>query len=84
MAVVNPIVIVEVTSEGTELYDRNEKRECYQPLASLMEYVVVSHRERRIDVWRRRAASSAGRGESVAVTSIECRVSVDELYRGIL
>ncbi|MCR9164086.1 MAG: Uma2 family endonuclease [Nannocystaceae bacterium] len=49
----NPSVLLEVTSDSSEDYDTGLKLECYQSIASLQEYVVVSHRERRITVHRR-------------------------------
>jgi Uma2 family endonuclease len=87
MAVTNPVVVVEVTSEGTELYDRNEKREHYQRVPTLREIVLVSHRERRIEVWRRGedgwTSAAAGPSESIVLESIGVRVPVDEVYRGV-
>jgi Uma2 family endonuclease len=53
--VTNPVVIVEVLSESTERYDREEKFGYYRQLPSLMEYVLVSQAERRIEVFRRPA-----------------------------
>lgn len=52
-AVVNPIVIVEVLSDSTEASDRGEKFAHLQRLPSLKEYVLVSQREQRIEVFRR-------------------------------
>src|SRR5688572_32480599 len=50
--VIDPTVLVEVLSPSTELFDRNEKREAYQTIASLREYVLVSQSEKQIEVWR--------------------------------
>lgn len=50
---VNPVVLVEVTSDSSEEYDTGMKFEHYRTIPSLREYVVVSHRERRIVVHRR-------------------------------
>lgn len=69
-AVVNPTALVEVTSKRTEAYDRGDMFEHYRTIPSLREYVLVSHRESRIDVWRRPPAGGAwtetraGAGES--------------------
>ena len=52
-AVTNPTLIVEVLSPSTESYDRGDKFEHYKCLPSLREYVLVSHRERRVEVWTR-------------------------------
>jgi Uma2 family endonuclease len=46
--VTNPRVLVEVTSDATEDYDRGEKLTHYQQVPSLEAVVIVSHREPRI------------------------------------
>lgn len=52
-SLLNPSLLVEVTSDSTEDYDRGTKFLHYQAIASLVEYVIVSHRERRVDHFRR-------------------------------
>lgn len=85
-AVINPTVLVEVTSKRTEAYDRGEKFEHYRRIPSLREYVLVSHREPRIDVWRRPEAGAewietrATRGEVAHLDAIGCELGVDAVY----
>lgn len=82
----NPSVLLEVTSDSSEHYDQNTKLESYRTIASLQDYVIVSHRERRITVhsrdadgkWFSRVAVSAG---SVQVRSLDAELRVDEVYR---
>jgi Uma2 family endonuclease len=52
-SLLNPMLLVEVTSESTEDYDRGSKFVHYQAIASLREYLIASHREKRIDHHRR-------------------------------
>ena len=52
-AIVNPTLIVEVLSDSTEASDRGEKFAHLQRLPSLKEYVLVSQREQRVEVFRR-------------------------------
>lgn len=52
-SLLNPTCLVEVTSDTSEDFDRGSKFVHYQAIESLREYVVVSHRERRIDHHRR-------------------------------
>jgi Uma2 family endonuclease len=52
-AVTNLTLIVEVLSPSTEDYDRGDKFEHYKRLPSLREYVLVSQRERTVEVWTR-------------------------------
>lgn len=84
-AVVNPTVLVEVLSDRTEAYDRGEKFEHYRQIPSLREFVLVSHRERRIDVWGRDPQGEwhqrqGGRGEVVNLSAIGVDLAVDEIY----
>jgi Uma2 family endonuclease len=52
-SLINPTLLVEVTSDTSEDYDRGRKFLHYQAIESLREYVIVSHREPRIDHYRR-------------------------------
>jgi len=83
----NPTVLVEVTSDSSEEYDTGLKLEHYRTIPTLREYVIVSHRERRItvhlrkdgsDAWTTRVAIAGGR---VAVASLDLDLVVDEIYR---
>ncbi len=82
----NPTVIVEVTSDSSEDYDTGAKLEYYLTIPSLRDYVVVSHRERRVTVHSRNKDNSWGtsevrRGGHAVVSSIAADVPVDALYR---
>lgn len=84
---VNPTVLVEVTSDSSEEYDTGVKLEAYQTIPSARDYVIVSHRERRITVYHRAddatwTASVAVPGERVAVASLDTELEVDAVYRG--
>jgi Uma2 family endonuclease len=54
LALVNPIVLVEVLSPSTEAYDRGDKLEHYRRIPTLEEVVLVAWNQPAIDVWRRR------------------------------
>ena len=86
-AVTNPTLLVEVTSNSTEDYDRGEKLGHYKQLPSLRAVLFVSHRrpqvtviERAADGWRQREHRA---GESVMLESPQLCLAVDELYAGI-
>ena len=85
---VKPIILVEILSDGTESKDRGEKFAHYRRIPSLMEYVLVSQREPRIEVFRRTEAgwtlSEATAGESVKLHSINGELAVDEIYASAL
>ncbi len=52
-AVTNPRIVVEVLSSTTEDYDRGTKFQHYRRVPGLLEYVLASQDERRIEVRRR-------------------------------
>jgi Uma2 family endonuclease len=84
-ALSNPVVVVEVLSEGTEAYDRGAKAGHYRRLASLREYVLVSQSERKVEVQRLTERGTwelvfFGPGERVQLESLAVSFSVDELY----
>ena len=86
VAICNPQLIVEVTSPSTEQYDRGEKLRHYQQLPSVREVLIVSHREPRVTLIERLAtgtwsSSECAAGGSFEITSLGCRLSVDEIYR---
>jgi Uma2 family endonuclease len=84
-AVVNPKLIVEVLSRSTEDYDRGDKFEHYKRIATLEQYVLVSHREHLIEVWSRDASgqwksAQAREGQRLELGSIGATLDVTEVY----
>ncbi len=83
----NPTVLLEVTSDSSEEYDTSTKLESYRTIPTLRDYIIVSHRERRITVhsrandqeWTTRSATAGGH---VDIGSIDADLSVDQIYRG--
>lgn len=83
--VTNPRVVVEVTSDSTEEYDRSEKLESYKQVPGLAAIVFVSHRERLIEVIEREEAGpwerqEARRGGQLHLSALACDLVVDEIY----
>lgn len=86
-AVTNPTLVVEVTSNSTEDYDRGEKLSHYKQLPSLRAVLFVSHRrpqvtviERQEDTWTEREVRG---GEELKLREPSVRLSVADLYEGI-
>jgi Uma2 family endonuclease len=84
-AAANPMVLIEVLSDSTAAYDAGEKFAHYSRISTLREYVLVSHRERRIEVRWRVAESAwqtsvAGRSGAVHLASIGVDLAVDVVY----
>lgn len=83
--VTNPTVLVEVLSRSTEEYDRGEKREHYERIESLKEYVLIAQDRRRVEVFHRSAGGAwehheYGSGADFELPSLGLSLSTDELY----
>ncbi|PYQ29038.1 MAG: Uma2 family endonuclease [Acidobacteria bacterium] len=81
----NPMILVEVTSDSSEAYDYDAKRGYYQTIPTLREYIVVSHRERRVTIYVRGEHDAwvshvATRGGRFAVPSLQTEIAVDDIY----
>ncbi len=93
----NPIILVEVLSPSTEVYDRREKFAHYRQLPSLQEYVLVAQDKVLVEHYRRQQKQSTapltGRDwiftdfqeleESLPLTSIQCELPLREIYERI-
>lgn len=82
---VNPQIIVEVLSDSTELYDRGAKFAHYRAIPSLMEYVLVSQHENKVEHYRRIENSqwvlSVHEGDaSVAFPTLGLVLPLSEIY----
>jgi Uma2 family endonuclease len=84
--ITNPRVVLEVTSDSTEDYDRGEKLEHYKQIPSLRAVVIVSHREPLVEVWSRSAESSewqrteARAGLKARLEILASSLDVDTVY----
>ena len=83
--IVNPRVVVEITSDSTEHYDRSEKLASYQSILTVSAIVLVSHRERLIEVFERQSDASWKRTEArregrITIQSLGCELVTDEIY----
>ncbi|HTL32397.1 MAG TPA: Uma2 family endonuclease [Kofleriaceae bacterium] len=85
MAIRNPRLILEVTSRSSCETDRGEKYEHYQHLPSLREYIVVSHEERRVEVFRRNdnqwALAATASGGELELDSLASTIDIDAIYQ---
>jgi Uma2 family endonuclease len=84
-AIVNPTAIIEVLSDSTAAFDREDTSADYRRLLSLREYVLVSQRERRVELFRRTGPrrwqlEEMVTGERFGLSSLEVELAVDDLY----
>jgi Uma2 family endonuclease len=87
-SVLNPTVIIEVLSDGTERYDRGDKFAHYRQIPSLREYVLISQHARMIERHVRNDNASwtmtaFGAGTVAELAAIGCRLDVDAIYEGL-
>ena len=81
-----PVLIIEVLSPSTERIDRTEKRERYQAIPELQEYVLVAQDFPKVEIFRR---NQAWRGESYFIEhsfqleSVDMTFSLTDVYRRI-
>lgn len=84
-ALTNPSIIIEILSDSTESYDRIEKYECYQTLESLQEYVLVSVKKRRVEVFARNTSyewmQHIYNDENPRVRIGDCEIELADIYR---
>ena len=87
LALVNPVVLIEILSPSTEDYDRGEKLDHYKRIPSLREVVLIAHDRPLLEIWQRTDSAAAwterraGAYETARLASIDCQLDVDDLYR---
>jgi Uma2 family endonuclease len=87
-SIVNPVVVVEVLSDGTEAFDRGDKFLGYRSLASLQDYILVSQNAKRVEHFMRGTEGSwvlriYETGTTLRIASLDIEISVDALYEGV-
>jgi Uma2 family endonuclease len=85
---VNPTLIVEVLSSSTEAYDRGEKFTEYKSIESFREYLLISQDKKFVTLFTKHNEkfwfqSEYRAGETLKLESLDCELSVDEIYQGI-
>jgi len=84
--ILNPIIVVEVLSESTAAYDRGKKFLAYQQIDSLQEYLLVSQDEVLVEHYVRQSnemwlyTKAIGLEETILLPSIECEISLRDIY----
>ncbi len=83
-----PSLIVEVLSPATAVRDTRDKLTVYQGIDSLREYVLAEQERREVRVYRRTGPAwdlvTVAGNASIALTSVELSVSLDEIYGDVL
>jgi Uma2 family endonuclease len=83
---INPTVLFEVLSPGTESYDRGLKSENYRRIESLQAYVLVSQDWTHVELYERQADQTwrlsvrSDRAGSVSIECISIELPLSEIY----
>lgn len=85
----NPNLIVEVLSDSTERYDRGDKFASYATIGRVMDYILCSQRQPRIEHFQRQPDGTwiyraLGPGETLSLLSFEIEIAVDRVYHRVL
>ncbi len=84
LSLVNPTLVVEVTSPSSEKHDRGVKFADYRRLSSLREYVVVYQARKCVEVYRRDGRrwvmEEYGVGQAARLESLGVELDVDGIY----
>lgn len=84
----NPVVIIEVLSPSTEIYDRTEKFEYYKQIPTLQEYMLVSqdkvnieHHLKQNEEWKLNEYHTLE--DTLALSTIGCSLALRDVYRRV-
>ncbi len=84
-----PKLIIEVLSPSTEGFDRGDKFNDYQTIASLEEYILVNTKHQRLEIYRRNPDNSWRfekfdlEAENLAFKSIGIDVAIADIYEDV-
>lgn len=85
----NPHTIVEVLSSSTEKYDRNQKKEAYQTIPSLQEYLLIAQDEHKIEQYIRDGKTNwtvkiYDSIEQTCILTVGVKIKLSKLYQDII
>lgn len=78
-----PVIVVEVLSKATRRFDQTVKRQRYQALPSLEEYVLIEQDRGEVVVFRRRDGWQSAYyylGDEIHFYSVDVTVAVEDIY----
>ena len=84
----NPLVVVEVTSPSTVNFDRNEKADYYFDVPSIQAYLVVEQERPLVELYTRGEAgwnvrTFADIADEVPLEALECQLPLCDIYESI-
>jgi Uma2 family endonuclease len=85
----NPIVLVEVSSKSTDDYDHGAKFRYYRSIPSFREYLLISQHERLLERYLKQSETHwsyelfPAKEGTIAFSSLSCVLSLDEIYERV-
>jgi len=84
----NPILVVEVTSPSSIEHDRISKREYYSKVASIEAYLIVDQHRVLVELYTRSETGwqiqcFSDLGDEVALAALDCRLPLRDIYQRI-
>ena len=88
-SLLNPVVVVEVTSPTSMTRDHGLKRDMYQGMPSIQAYLIIDQREVRVDLHRRgewewSLSTYRSLDAAVSLESLGCELPLEQIYREIV
>lgn len=89
LALLNPVVIIEVLSQSTASYDRGAKFRHYQQIESLQDYILVEQNFVQVDHFHRLESNDwllrtfSSLDDELSLESINCTLPLREWYDGV-
>lgn len=89
LAILNPTLIIEVSSKSTEGYDRTTKFRMYKSLPSFQEYVIINQDMPIVEVFNRidekkwQVTSYIGLDEVVQLETIDVELKMSDIYKKV-
>ena len=85
-ALQNPISVIEVLSPSTEKKDRNEKKEAYQSIESLQEYILIAQDSYKIEQYLRQGKTKwtvkiYDNANETCVLTVGVKIKLNDLYK---
>ncbi len=79
-----PILVVEVLSPTTEMYDRTKKFRLYQKCLSIQEYILINQYRKEVEIYTRNGMKWEYRlfseGDDIEITCLNMTIPIDKLY----
>jgi Uma2 family endonuclease len=88
--ITNPCLIVEVLSDSTGDYDRENKFKLYRSIPSFREYILISQNDYAVEQYAKQAngkwilADCIGEDEILKLESINFEISLRDLYKRVV